>query len=572
MLNQSVVNLEETPPILKSNQNYNVVTIGDLHANIVKLVSILTHVGVFKITDKGYQSLVRIYKTSHLSSKDLADFQSTLDHHITSFNPKIVIRLLGDCLCDRGANDILFLKFLRFLSFNRVSYRIVFSNHDAEFLKTLFEYPITPPKEDFVSNYDLEQTISFCKLLCSVSQGIVSWSEIQTLFHNYYLPSLTLIDYSTTNQENDIFIYTHAPNTLFYIKKLGNSLGVDIDDRTPQTLISSLEQLNERFAYLIYSQELITYLNPSNELFAFIWRRESEVLFNTSSQELLFPTYIFGHDNNYQKDRIEIFQRVIRLDNLLGKSQLSNPEKLTYANASLLCDHKNYPLKRVDLSIERPNKAEILWQRWTKQAIELQVFQEPNAYGKLCIANNHLELAFNHIRLNPDASQDKLEDLLHSLKKPELHKDLLVIKDIFIRMSETHQIIRKIRYHLASYSPYNQALELQKTIIQSQINDYYNGKINREMVINQVRASVQNIFQLFSHEIHWQKLIINTLLSTVLFTSVLTLAYTTSIPLFTLLLTLFLMAQATQFIRPIPFVSEHEARSQELLKILPNKT
>lgn len=567
MPNQAVINLEENPPRLVSNIKYTEATIGDLHANIIKLIHILVHVGIIELDHKTYKDLVQIYKNPSLTLSDLIDFQNILDKHIIVLNTNITIRLLGDCLFDRGRNDILFLKFLKFLTFHHVSYRIIFSNHDAEFLRLMINHPKSCPTELTQSNFCSTLSGSVHQLLHSVLEYIVSWEEVQSLYYHYYLPALTLIDYSVTNDNQDFHLYTHAPTTLLHLQEMAKSLNIAIDWVDIQSLMTSLNQLNETFAYLVFTKKIIEFLNYEHELFTFIWRRESDLEKSYVPPSNFAITYVFGHDNKAPSDQLTpLYIPAIRLDNFLGKTLLNNPEHLSFSQTCLLTEYETYPLQRIDFSISRsyPIQQDILWQEW----IEKQSTQQPLSSTNHNIEHTTLTQALEFIELHPELSKNCLYRFIFTLQNSESHMDILVIKDILKQITQLQALINKIENHIKQYHQSNHALQVQKKTIESHITDYHSGKINHDMIILQIKISIQNITQLFSHEANWQKIITNTLLTTILSISLFSIAYNTSLPIFLFILALILFAQASQMLSPLAIQSEYDEHTQELKKIL----
>jgi hypothetical protein len=570
MQNQSIINLESKPTRQPLSLQPTEITIGDLHANIVKLIHTLVSAGIFDISSKGYYDLLKMYHKRHLSARDLQLYQNIIENELSNFTSNITIRFLGDTMSDRGQNDILFLKFLRVLAFNRIHYRIVFSNHDAEILRLILKYPDTCPPPIINTSFDEVQGASFYKMMHSVNNHLISWFEIQTLYHHYYLPALTLLDFSLSANE-DIFIYSHAPTTLKHIESLSKELNTTFQCEDRDVLFKSLENLNEIFQYLIISEEIISHLEHSKALFNFIWRREHQTYSIYSLQEPLQITYVYGHDN--PEDFSKIYKRpkhVIRLDNFLGKQGLTNKENLRLEESCFISKHQIYPLTRVNPAVTRakPIQNEFPWQQWIKLAIAHQVFINLDPHHELSLAHNQLPLVLHHLRLHPQITEESLHNVLESLEQPELHSDFLLIKDNIFQLSEFKTLTDAIQIHLNQLELQHKGFARQKKDIDEHLKQYQNGNITAQMFLLKTKLSIQKINRLSSHEANWIKILLNTFLTTALTTIILFCSFQTSAMIFTGLLLGLIMAQLSEIIQSIHIPLNYEIQTDELSSLL----
>lgn len=80
--------------------------------------------------------MVKIYQTplENIDKECLIQFNTILDRIV--FEKGRMIRLLGDELADRGANDYFTLKLLEKLQLNKVPVEILLSNHSVEFIES----------------------------------------------------------------------------------------------------------------------------------------------------------------------------------------------------------------------------------------------------------------------------------------------------------------------------------------------------------------------------------------------------------------------------------------------------
>lgn len=161
---QKDINLDEYPEPIDLPLDTNEVQFGDMHGNTLKMIALLKATGVIDIPQEQYASFVQLYKDvynlmeanslKNHSSNPMTRFNAWLRFTQTNsvFTPeqslqfdailksiKVVnkdmfVTFLGDILCDRGASDLFTLKLLRHLKREGMGYRIIFSNHDLEFV------------------------------------------------------------------------------------------------------------------------------------------------------------------------------------------------------------------------------------------------------------------------------------------------------------------------------------------------------------------------------------------------------------------------------------------------------
>ncbi|NBX84434.1 MAG: hypothetical protein EBQ95_02360 [Gammaproteobacteria bacterium] len=570
MQNQSIINLKIKPTRQPLSLQPTEISIGDLHANIVKLIYTLVSVGVFDITTNGYYNLIKIYQKRHLNGRDLQLYQNIIENELSNFNSNITVRFLGDTMSDRGQNDILFLKFLRILAFNRINYRIIFSNHDAEILRIILKYSDISPPPIINTLFDDVLGASFHKMMYSVNHHYISWFEIQILYHHYYLPALTLIDFSLGNNDN-IFIYTHAPTSLRHIESLSKELNTTFLCTDYQVLFKTLENLNEVFQNLIISEDIISHLEPSKALFSFIWRREHQTYSIYQIKETLKITYVYGHDNPDDFDKMYTRPKnVIRLDNLLGKQGLTNPENLRLEESCFISKHLTYPLTRVNPSIPRkkPIEKEFPWQQWIKLGIAHQIFINLDPNHELSLAHNQLPLVLHHLRLHPNITDETLNNILVSLEQPELHSDFLLIRDNVFQLSEFKILTDAIQIHLNQLDLQHKGFCRQKKEIEEYLKQYQNGIITSQIFLIKTKLSIEKINRLNSHQANWIKILLNTFLTTALTTVIIFCSFQTSATIFSSLLLSLIIAQLSQIIQSIHVPLNYEIQNHKLSFLL----
>lgn len=394
-------------PAVESNPDLRDITIGDLHANAIKFLYFLFRNDVIGFKEKlgksrAYEKLVNIYESLQLSD-NLVDTlfkeerkqasskrkKSTNDHsqidvienrpiddaekarytsQIKSFaallknieihHPNKYIRLIGDELADRGANDIFILMIFKFLKLNAVNVNTLISNHGIEFLN--FYFTSKKLYQNFAllnSNLKPLNKSSLFGLKQILLLGIISKEEFIDYVENYYLPTLKVLDYNLT-EDGGIEIFSHAPVRFGIIKYLVErlnyfdcELGLEYHDENPQELARTIDNINalfreyltnDKYDQLFYPYSIrsslikpitITHFNEGrdqlenigliklNPFYYIIWNRWSEIRDNVDdARPALHPQwnyniyYIHGHDP-FESPKEHIFN----LDSEFGK-------------------------------------------------------------------------------------------------------------------------------------------------------------------------------------------------------------------------------------------------------------
>lgn len=260
--------------------------IGDMHGNFMKLICSLQTVGVIDLSKKEYEGLASleeehcklmdtydtkgiIEKTSlwHTSDKsNYSDFrQALLKNHqnilnnidkikVTADNKKTLIRLIGDVLADRGANDYYTLYLIDHLAKQGLTFKISLSNHD-NFYFTEDTAGCETNKQG--RSYLHMQALDKAKIIDS-STGLGKVDVLEKQYRSLVEP----ISYSIqTNPDGTIAqlnIFNHAiagPACLqALIKKYGQLggflAGIEYKAGTIQELCQTIDSINERFKKL----------------------------------------------------------------------------------------------------------------------------------------------------------------------------------------------------------------------------------------------------------------------------------------------------------------------------------
>lgn len=115
-----------SPPI-------NQYTEGDLHGNPIRLLEGLYHYGVIDVNKQDYAEIVNHYAqacddpNNTTNNKELL---ALLRNKIKIQDTRLLVRLIGDMIADRGANDAFTLTLMEVLIDLGVPIRPLPSNHD----------------------------------------------------------------------------------------------------------------------------------------------------------------------------------------------------------------------------------------------------------------------------------------------------------------------------------------------------------------------------------------------------------------------------------------------------------
>lgn len=178
-------------------------TVGDLHANFVKLIYVLIRNGVCQLSTPKYNELVALYEQKPpLTKQQLQQFRNIIDRDLHIIDTSILVRLIGDIIADRGRNDYFVLKILSKLKQAKVPLSILMSNHDQTFLTAYGAFG-QPLKE----KVDLKYEKQFCRL---------TWQNKQPQPNDF-------------NNKN-ISEYIVTPQAIFYYDDWDSSIHLVTDD------------------------------------------------------------------------------------------------------------------------------------------------------------------------------------------------------------------------------------------------------------------------------------------------------------------------------------------------------
>ncbi len=358
---------------LANNQPVTQVTIGDLHANAIKLIHTLVRYGVCELDASTYQELIDLYHSPTPQSKEnIQKWERLINEQlqITEKGRNTLVRLIGDVLADRGANDWFVLTVLEKLSNHGVEIRTLMSNHDNEFIHSLFQVdklflPDTTPLA-------AGQSASYENFKQCIDNESIDYDRAKELVRQHYLNTLLLVDYSV-DKDGRLTLFTHAPADLDAIRKVAEYFGVDYKDDSTAEIIQTLDAINQEFRFITQSGHLKDATEAGSELYKFFWRREGNLLANDDTLDekkmtgyepgLIDPRglgknehiiFVCGHSKSAKFDHLTSPNNVHRIDNQLGKDGLLNSDYTR--DVAFISDDPISPIPEFDHTIERNNK------------------------------------------------------------------------------------------------------------------------------------------------------------------------------------------------------------------------
>lgn len=314
------------------------ITIGDLHANAMKLIFFLVTEGVLQVSSDVYKNLWNLYQTpsDQVTETTFKDFARILCDDVSVLRRDCLVRLIGDELSDRGANDFFVLLILEKLIDSQIAFEILFSNHGAEFLNRFYYL-----KKRFCYGQSLFHPVSFDLNLISLTpqlaslfthsaqqlekaldEGCVDIDELVKKVDNCYKPYIKLLSYSLDKQNNEITLFSHAPIDLEDIKALAFHFHVPYDDSTIEALGVTIDAINERakpdllYPYCDASVSASEPQSRSHPIYRCAWNRYIHDLNRPAVHPKGYKMHwVHGHDSQC----VPSDPHVVNLDNELGK-------------------------------------------------------------------------------------------------------------------------------------------------------------------------------------------------------------------------------------------------------------
>ncbi len=241
-------------------------SIGDLHANALKMVRFCIQHHAFRMSEDNFKVLAEAYNRldngTNSSSSSMAQFVRALETAEPceeSKAPKL-LRFLGDTLADRGVSCYLILKVYETLTlkFTLGQVCVLLSNHDVEFLcayeKGLLDDPYS----------DLFLDAKFCRSLRTLQKWVkdkhVSLQEVHSLIEKHYLPRVCL--YEGHQEKNAFILFSHAPVVVKTVSNAAKVLNVSPRHiyNKPKHLRRIIKQINCALQVVLQQKKLHTLL------------------------------------------------------------------------------------------------------------------------------------------------------------------------------------------------------------------------------------------------------------------------------------------------------------------------
>lgn len=323
------INIDNFPIIeTKDTTGFTEITIGDLHANAIKLLYFLVRHGICAIAPEDYEQLVRIYKTpiDQLTADHIAVYNQLIQK-MRVINRDSLVRFIGDELCDRGTNDYFVLKIFEKLVKEDVKFEILLSNHGGEFIvanEATINQPGQPCEFKTV-RLQRQQATSMCSLGQLIQKGLVEKDKVDNIVTFQYKNYVKAISYSLDQVTGGITIFSHAAIGLDSIVALAILFEVDYKDSTSMQLANTIDEINRKFAIVLQKNRLHEYYNaeskttgydPYADVLTFImWNRDYNTLRRPAIHNRYPMSFVHGHESTAENQGHHY-----NLDNYLGKS------------------------------------------------------------------------------------------------------------------------------------------------------------------------------------------------------------------------------------------------------------
>lgn len=302
-------------------------TIGDLHANAIKLLYVLVRHQFFSMPEADYDFFVNLYiqETDHITSAVLDELYAVLERISVPHQAQgSTLRFIGDILADRGSNDYFVLKLLEKMGQNRIKIEVMLSNHDAEFIYN-YENKLPFNRSAFIPG----QSVSGENLELLIENGLVERDYIYDIINLHYKPNLKALAYA--NYPGGLMIFSHAAIRLNHIAYIAKKLGIDVDVlSTREQIMQVIDAITKAFKQYVDGNKLSelisedpfvnsTHSNIRPEKFPFfylIWNRAR--VDGLSDKQI---AWVHGHD---MTDKTQAKLGLYNLDNYLGKGATLN--------------------------------------------------------------------------------------------------------------------------------------------------------------------------------------------------------------------------------------------------------
>ncbi|MCF6768214.1 hypothetical protein L3V86_07560 [Thiotrichales bacterium 19S11-10] len=288
--------------------------LGDVHAFTPKILLFLKNSKYINFDDRFYLDLENAYSENQVDA-----FKKLCNQlKFNKFNKAPKLCFIGDLLADRGINDAMTLHIFELMDKNDIKFDIIYSNHDAEFIRNI----------EHILNDEYDKI----KVIDTFSKG----EGFARSFHNF-------IDYLKENKENPEKISKIKEQIRVYLKHLklttlekaqsGKILATHaplndeiiqeyfregMTTKETQKNIFSLDDLilisNIKFRRLVENKK---FQDLWLKYHKFVWNRDTDDQFNLSKSLGFIEDFIL-HIHGHHEDE-PLYEQSVNLNNLNGK-------------------------------------------------------------------------------------------------------------------------------------------------------------------------------------------------------------------------------------------------------------
>jgi hypothetical protein len=270
------------PPTKIESQEGQVVIVGDLHGNTMKLIHLILRYGIMDIHPDVYNELWMLYNgnTNLPLFNVLERFEICVNTMTIARVPSCLI-FLGNELADRGKNDYFTAMVLQKLHDWDIPYKIQLSNHGSIFIayrENKLADVITFPFNQIQSLYNF---MSCCSLIPqSFLESVVQQEFIRKMdkfYREAYVPHLMLLGY-VKESDAPLCIITHAPIDNVIMKGLATIFNVNYNAETGENITECIDEINQKVVNIInnnmFTVNFTALNNSNNAVYKTLWNRK----------------------------------------------------------------------------------------------------------------------------------------------------------------------------------------------------------------------------------------------------------------------------------------------------------
>jgi hypothetical protein len=341
-------------------QESDVIVVGDLHGNALKLIYTLITEGVIDLSLEHYDTfsvLYQYYDQHEQKRFSPQNYQTFVDiiQLIKVINfPRVLF--LGDELCDRQVSDLLTLLIFEQLDKQKLNFEVMLSNHGLGFLSAYlndFEFDVLSSSNRLIksrrcvmrhthtiadlSRNSQQRSLNHLAAMLHESERVDTKQNTMSdlreriieIVKHAYLPRLRILaasieplEMSMPMQSPTVNLYSHAVINLDVVAQLAKFFNVPYQDQAPQHLLETINKINATFAkqpevYLtgLFSDELLDdeSINPLVSVTHDRQVNQHGMLTPESGEYHLY--HVHGHELKVQNHLYEL-----SLDNMLGRA------------------------------------------------------------------------------------------------------------------------------------------------------------------------------------------------------------------------------------------------------------